>query len=142
MEYGPFGMNHHELGDWLKNLNPLDAASDDLVTQSQLYAFADMYGIRSLKALCLHKLHRDLLASKVQSDSIHSIVDLMVYAYQHTFAIEGKTVDTGEELRDLVITFAACNAGRLVNSPEFISMLNSGGEVVGDFAKAMAKRLG
>ena len=51
------------------------------------------------------------------------------------------TEGTGSELRDLVITYAACKAELLVKHKAFLEMLEEGGEAASAFALFMAKRM-
>ena len=142
-ELGAMGMTHQELQAHLKSLIPRDEASDNLLSHAKLYVFADKYDIRSLRALCLHKLHRDLLAFRVQHDSIADVVALMKYTYENTLDIDEDVAEVGDgsDLRDLVILYAACNAETLVKSKEFRNLLRDGGKIASDYACTLAKRL-
>ena len=51
------------------------------------------------------------------------------------------TVGDECELRDLVIAYAACNAGILMKMREFRAMIRRGGYMSADFTAALARRL-
>jgi len=140
-EYGAMGMSHSELRTHLKQMRPEDELSDKLVYHAKLYIFANMYMIESLKGLCLHKLLRDLEGFDVESDSAGEVAELLRYVYTNTSANDDGTEGTGSELRDLVITYAACKAELLVKDKAFLEMLEEGGEAASAFALFMAKRL-
>jgi hypothetical protein len=140
-EYGAMGMNHDELRTHLKQMKPEDELSDKLVYHAKLYVFANMYMIESLKGLCLHKLLRDLEGFDVEADSAGEVAELLRYVYTNTSANDDGTEGTGSELRDLVITYAACKAELLVKDKAFLEMLEEGGEAASAFALFMAKRL-
>jgi hypothetical protein len=140
-EYGAMGMNHVELRAHLKQMKPEDELSDKLVYHAKLYVFANMYMIESLKGLCLHKLLRDLAEFDVEGDSAGEVAELLRYVYANTSANDDGTEGTGSELRDLVITYAACKAEFLVKDKAFLEMLEEGGEAASAFAQFMAKRL-
>jgi hypothetical protein len=135
------GMNHVELRAHLKQMKPEDELSDKLVYHAKLYVFANMYMIESLKGLCLHKLLRDLAGFEVEGDSAGEVAELLRYVYANTSANDDGTEGTGSELRDLVITYAACKAEFLVKDKAFLEMLEEGGEAASAFAQFMAKRL-
>ena len=140
-EYGAMGMSHVELRTHLKQMQPEDKLSDKLVYHAKLYVFANMYMIESLKGLCLHKLLRDLAGFEVEGDSAGEVAELLRYVYANTSANDDGTEGTGSELRDLVITYAACKAEFLVKDKAFLEMLEEGGEAASAFAQFIAKRL-
>jgi hypothetical protein len=140
-EYGAMGMSHVELRTHLKQMQPEDKLSDKLVYHAKLYVFANMYMIESLKGLCLHKLLRDLVGFEVEGDSAGEVAELLRYVYANTSANDDGTEGTGSELRDLVITYAACKAEFLVKDKAFLEMLEEGGEAASAFAQFIAKRL-
>jgi hypothetical protein len=140
-EYGAMGMSHDELRTHLKQMKPEDELSDKLVYHAKLYVFANMYLIESLKGLCLHKLLRDLEGFDVEADSAGEVAELLRYVYTNTSTNDDGTEGTGSELRDLVITYAACKAELLVKNKAFLEMLEEGGEAASAFALFMAKRL-
>jgi hypothetical protein len=73
-------------------------------------------------------------------------LELVEYIYENSFTpepketTEGKTAGKGCKLRELVIAYAACQAEILVETQAFCIMLQSGGDLASDFAKALVKR--
>jgi hypothetical protein len=139
--YGAMGMNHDELRAHLKGMKPEDEPSDKLVYHAKLYVFATMYMIQSLKDLSLHKLARDLDVFDFQTDSAGEFAELFHYVYVNTSGNDDDTIGTGSELRDLVVTHAACQAEFLVENKPFLEVLEEGGEGASAFAIFLAKRL-
>ena len=139
--YGAMGMSHDELRAYLKSLKPEDEFSDKPVCHAKLYVFATMYMIQSLKDLCLHKLARDLEAFDFKDDSAGEFAELFRYVYVNTSGNDDNTIGTGSELRDLVVTYAACYAEFLVENKAFLEVLEEGGEAASAFAVFMARRL-
>ena len=144
-EIGALGMSHQKLQDYLKNVVPMDEISYRIVTHAKLFIFADIYDIPSLRALCLHKLHRDLLHFRLQDDSILDLVACIDYIYENTTDEGGHVGEDSDvkscDLRELVISFAACHAELLKESKNFQDLLYLGGNFVQDYICALVKRL-
>jgi hypothetical protein len=140
-KYGAMGMSHDELRAYLKSLKPEDKLSDKLVYHAKLYAFATMYMIQSLQDLCLHKLSRDLEGFDFKDDSAGEFAELFRYVYVTTTGNDDDTIGTGSELRDLVVTYAACYAEFLVENKAFLEVLEEGGEAASEFAVSLVKRI-
>jgi hypothetical protein len=132
------GMSHDEVRDRLGGLLPKDEPSEKLVCHAKLHVFAS---IQSLKDLSLHKLSRDLEAFEFEDDSAGEFAELFRYVHVNTSANDDDTIGTGSEMRDLVATWAACQAEFLVKNRPFLDMLEEGGEGASAFAIFMAKRL-
>jgi hypothetical protein len=140
-EYAAMGMSHDELCAHIKSLKPEDEPSKKLVCHAKLYVFATIYMIQSLKDLCLHKLSRDLEAFDFGDDFTGEFAELFRYVYMNTSGNDDDTIGTGDELRDLVITYAACKAEFLVENKAFLEALEEGGEGVSAFAVFIVKRI-
>lgn len=140
-KYGAMDMSYDELRAHLKSMKPEDEPSDKLIYHAKLYVFATMYMIQPLKHLCLHKLSRDLEAFDFKSDSAGEFAEMFRYVYVNTSGNDDDTIGTGSELRDLVVTHAACQAEFLVENKAFLEVLEEGGEGASAFAIFMAKRL-
>jgi hypothetical protein len=97
--------------------------------------------IQSLKDLTLHKLSRDLEAFEFEDDSAGEFAELFRYVYVNTSGNDDDTIGTASEMRDLVATWAACQAELLVENRAFLDVLEEGGEGASAFAIFMAKRL-
>jgi hypothetical protein len=140
-EYGAMGMSHDELRAHLKSLKPEDEPSKKLVCHAKLYVFATIYMIQSLKDLCLHKLSRDLEAFDFRDDLAGEFAALFRYVYVNTSGNGDDSIGIGSELRDLVITYAACKAELLVENKAFLEALEEGGEGASAFAVLIVKRI-
>jgi hypothetical protein len=140
-EYGAMGMSHDELRAHIKSLKPEDELSKKLVCHAKLYVFATIYMIQSLKDLCLHKLSRDLEAFDFRDDFAGEFAELFRYVYMNTSGNDDEAIGTGSELRDLVVTYAACKAGFLVENKAFLEALEEGGEGASAFAVFITKRM-
>ena len=96
--------------------------------------------------LSLHRLHRDLIAYKLKPEAANEVVELVEYVYENSFTPEPKktteerTAGKGCELRDLVMAYAACQAETLVETQAICIMLQGGGDLASEFAKALLKR--
>jgi len=140
-KYGAMGMSHDEIRDHSGGLMPKDEPSEKLVYHAKLHVFATIYMIQSLKDLSLHKLSRDLEAFEFEDDSAGEFAELFRYVYVNTSGNDDDTIGTGSEMRDLVATWAACQAELLVENRAFLDVLEEGGEGASAFAIFMAKRL-
>jgi len=140
-KYGAMGMSHDELRAHIKSLKPEDELSKKLICHAKLYVFATIYMIQSLKDLCLHKLSRDLEAFDFRDDLDGEFAELFRYVYTNTSGNDDEAIGTGSELRDLVVTYAACNARCLVENKAFLEALEEGGEGASAFAVFVAKRM-
>ena len=111
-----------------------DEPSAAVTQHAKLYVMADRYLLRPLKDLTLYKLHRDLLVYTIDSNNdAEEIAKLLRLSYDGTPEVS--------ELRDLVVTFAAARAERLVKRDAFKSFLEDGGEAVVDFTCRVSGRL-
>jgi hypothetical protein len=139
-KFGSIDLSHDDLRKHLDNMRPRDEIAADIIQHAKLFVFADQYLVQPLKDLCIHKLHRDLLEYDIEVNGVAEIADLLAYTYNNTPPeLDGK--GSGFELRDLVMTFAACKAEVLVDDAAFITMMEDGTEVSSAFARYLVKRL-
>ena len=124
----------------LDNIIPSVSRSNDLSSHAKLYCFAMQYMIDNLQDACLHILYRDMVAFKVDSNSIAYVVELIRHTYENTSAAteadegQGRSEDrSGAKLRDLVLQFALAGKEKLRNSADFRLLLFGGGDFVVDF---------
>ena len=113
-------MRHSELRAQHKTMKPRDGPSNHLVLHARLWTFADERLATSLKGLCLHKLHRDLIAYDLTPEHSSDVVDLIAY----TFSGEE---EQAQELRNLVAEYAACKVEILMETNGFQELLSGGG---------------
>jgi hypothetical protein len=81
-----------------------------------------------------------LLEYDIENSGVAEITDLLAYVYNNgPPELDGR--GSGFDLRDLVMTFAACKAEKLVDGATFIAMMEDGTEVSSAFARYVVKRL-
>lgn len=110
-----------------------------LLRHAQLYSFADKWGIQDLRRLTLSKLHKTLTMFEMFPSSVADIVALIRYAF-----CDENTPDKDDgmdELRDLVLCFAAYQDEVLLLSGGFNELLEEGGSFVSNFHKRMMERI-
>jgi hypothetical protein len=122
-----FGRIKHK--DFSKNLKfrkPFIQPSGDILAHAKLWVFADRYLVSDLQDLCLHMLYRELLVFKISENSVLDIFELLTYVYDpdNTRESDEDTVENGEEgyvneLRDLVVSYAACIINELREFMEY-----------------------
>ncbi|KAL8704224.1 MAG: hypothetical protein Q9201_002601 [Fulgogasparrea decipioides] len=120
-----------------KNLESCEEYTQVLLCHAQLYVFADKYDVGTLKMLSLHKLQRTLVEFTLYDERTGDIVDLLRYSYTNT-------VDRPEpidELRLLVVHYAACIIEKLAWNTEFRLLLEQGGSLARDLIGQMVERL-
>jgi hypothetical protein len=106
---------------------------------ARLYVFADEWGIEELKTLTLHKLHHTLITFTLFEARRTDIVELAKFAYsnENTPDLE----DGVDALRALVIHYVTCELESLIESPEFLSLLEQEGQFSRDLVKMLMKRI-
>ncbi|KFY46960.1 hypothetical protein V494_00253 [Pseudogymnoascus sp. VKM F-4513 (FW-928)] len=105
---------------------------------ARLYIFADKWGIESLKALSLHKLHKTLVTFTPYAARLGDVAELVRYTYENTpdFA-HGM-----DDLRSLVMDYLTCEVTNLIRCPEFDQLLEQEGPFATDLVHMMMKRIG
>lgn len=129
-------IQHKDFSKNLKYRTPAVPFSGRLLPHAELWVFADRYLVNDLKDLCLHMLYRELLVFKINSASVFQVFELLSYVYdpEHTVQSDDETKDKGEEvyvneLRDLVISYAACIFDELREFNEYREALHNGGDL-------------
>jgi hypothetical protein len=120
-----------------KNFEICEEYSKVFLCHAQLYIFADKYDISELKGLSLHKLHRTLVEFTLFPQRVGDIVDLIRFSYSNTFDSPGRR----DQLRDLVVQYAACVTKSLANNAEFLSLLEEPGSLASDLVCQLLERL-
>jgi heat shock protein HslJ len=139
-KYGSTEYTHDQIRTFLDNQMPRDEATTQLTEHARVYVMADKYLVPSLKCMAMHKLHRDLVAYSVSASGAGEVADLLRYTYANTSGTDDE-LGTDNELRDLVATYAACQAPELLKDRAFREILEEGGEAASGFACFLAKRL-
>jgi hypothetical protein len=119
---------------------PKDEATAQLREHAKVYVMADRYLVPSLKALAIHKLHRDLVEYEVDIYGAGEVAELLQYTYANTTKVDNSE-GTDNELRELVGSYAACKAKELLKDKVFRAMVKEGGEAALGFASFLAQRL-
>jgi hypothetical protein len=139
-KYGSTQYTHDEIRSFLDNQMPKDEPTARLREHAKVYVMADRYLVPSLKALAIHKLHRDLVKYDMRTHGAGEVVELLRYTYTNTLGVDDAE-GTDNELRDLIATYAAWKAPELLKDKGFREMLEEGGEAAFGFACFLAKRL-
>lgn len=141
-QYPANGMSHIELTNYFNQHFNLFKTFKKLSLHAKLFVLADMYLIEPLKALCLHRLHRDLRVTEPRGQAVPEFVDLLTYSYNNTSGSDVKNQPaSGSDLRDLIMAYASANAKRLTKHSEFKSVLASGGDWTADFLDQVMKKI-
>ncbi len=120
-----------------KNHEPCEDYIEVFLGHARLYVFADKYDVERLRVLTLHKLHRTLAEFTLHGERVGDIVELMRYSYSNTADRSGPI----DDLRSLVIHYAACIAEDLTQSKDFRSLLEEASPLAGDLFEQMLRRL-
>ena len=95
----------------------------------RLYVFADKYGVKSLRKLALHKIHRTLLTFELYPQRVQDLVELVRFAFMDRNTYSGGA----DELRALVTLYMASRVDKLKGSEPFVDLLEDGGPFVRNF---------
>lgn len=99
----------------------------------RLYVLADRFGIETLRALTLWKLHETLVHFTLYETRVPDIVELIEYAYSNTPDYCSRV----DDLRSLVSEYAVCEIDTLGRSPDFVALMEEGGPFIRDWWKLM-----
>jgi len=121
------------------NSSPEEDYTTVFLGHASLYVFAKKYGVESLRALTLNKLHNTLVTFTLYPARIGDIVKLISYTYssEHTPDHE----DRVDDLRALVVHYVACEVDTIGESELFLSLLEEGGPFVRDFWRKVKDRI-
>lgn len=141
-EYGYAHLSHTDLHSHLQNHQKISQPITDITTHAKLYVLADKYMIPHLKDICLHKLHNNLVATKITDETIDYLIELILYTYANT-SDEGDILrGTANKLRDLVMAYAAEHSKEIIQYPAFRHMLSAGGTQAADFMALALTQIG
>lgn len=105
------------------------------LAHARLYVLGEKYGIQTLKAKVLQKLHRTLCHFTLYKACIGGVVDLIRYTYANTPSL--KCMD---QLRELVTHFVTDKPSDLVGSKKFLALVEEGGPFSRDLVAFMLER--
>ena len=120
-----------------KNRESCEDYTEVFLSHARLYVFADKYDIAPLRDLSLHRLQQTLAMFTPYASRVGDIVDLLRYSYLNTADASGLI----DDLRSLVVHYAACMVEDLARSVNFRSLLEEAGSFSGDLFDQMLKRL-
>ena len=106
--------------------------TEDLVSHAKVYVFADYHGIDKLTTISYNNLHRSLIDLNLQAKTLAGVIALFQYSYETLVP---------DDLRDLIVLFAACEVERLWKVPAFRDLLNSHAELGSALVGAVINRL-
>ena len=107
------------------NSDPRQNFTTVFLSHAQLYVIGDKYDIEDLSSLALYRLHKTLSVFSLYDNRIEDVLQLVRYAYQNT--------RQEDRLRGLVTKYITTEVDTIGKSPAFHSLLEEGGEFVGDF---------
>jgi hypothetical protein len=107
---------------------------------ARLYVFADKWGITNLKSLTLSNLHETITEFTLYSKRRTDIVELLrcTYSNDHT---PDRICDEVDALRALVMLFIGVEIDSMSKCPEFLGLIEEGGECASDLVKIMMQRI-
>ncbi|KAI9841076.1 MAG: hypothetical protein M1838_003786 [Thelocarpon superellum] len=95
---------------------------------AELYVFADQYGIKDLKTLVLHKLHRLLVVFSAYESRVTDIVALVRYTYTNTPFCD----NIADQFREMVLLYVASQFKKIGRSQDFVDLVAEGGSFAAD----------
>lgn len=118
-----------------RNQSPKEDYLPIFLAHARLYVLAEKYGIQTLKAKVLQKLHLTLCHFTLYKACIRGIIDLIRYTYANTPSL--KCMD---QLRELVIHFVTDKPRGLAGSKKFLALVEEGGPFSRDLVALMLER--
>jgi hypothetical protein len=103
-----------------------------ILRHARLFVFADCYDISGLAELALHYLGQELAEYRLYAPHLEWIVDLLRYCYNNS---------APEDLKSLVVLWAACNVKVLWAEETFKDLLETSGEFSAALVGALVERL-
>lgn len=117
------------------NTVPEEDYRPEFLAHARLYVLSEKYGIETLKAKVLQKLHLTLCHFTLYKACIGGVVDLIRYTYANTPSL--KRMD---KLRELLIHFVTDHPSELVGSKKFLALVEEVGSFSRDLVSLMLER--
>lgn len=109
---------------------PAQDFTEVLLAHAKVYTFATMTSIPELRNLALNNLQQTLKGFVVYPERVRDLVELARYAYSNGAS---RSADgTMDSLRELVVSYIACEITTIRRCPEFVQLLEEGGEFASD----------
>lgn len=118
-----------------KNKSPKEDYRPVFLAHARLYVLAEKYGIKTLKAKVLQKLHLTLCHFTLYKACIRGVVDLIRYTYANTPSLK-----CTDQLRELVVHFVTDHPSELAASKNFLALVEEGGPFSRDLVALMLER--
>ena len=106
-------------------LSSVSPTSESLLYHAKIYLFAEKYLIDNLRIHSLRKLHASLQDFDLTLQTSGDILELLEFAYTYTARQESSE----NELRALVVHYAACKTEILKRNVNLRSLLEANGEI-------------
>lgn len=87
-----------------------------LLCHAKVYVFAECYGITQLMTLSYNKLHQSLIDLNLHAKTLADVIGLAQYSYETLVP---------DDLKELVVLFAACEVERLWKEEQFQDLLGT-----------------
>lgn len=123
--------------DARKNRESCEEYTDVFLSHARVYVFAEAYNVQQLRYVALQKLQRTLAGFTLYEERTGDITTLLRYVYENTAEHKHEL----DDLRSLVIHFAACNIETIAQDESFKNMLKEGGSIIGDLLYRLMQRL-
>lgn len=107
------------------DLSSASPTTQSLLYHAKIYSFAEIYLIDNLRILSLRKLHASLQGFDLTLRTSEDILELLEFAYTHTARQEASE----NELRALIVHYAACKTEILKQNVNLRSLLEANGEM-------------
>jgi hypothetical protein len=108
-----------------RDLSSASPTTESLLYHAKIYIFAEKYLIDNLRILSLRKLHASLQDFDLTLETSENILELLEFAYTHTARQESSE----NELRALIVHYAACKIKILKQNVNLRSLLEANGEM-------------
>ena len=121
-----------------KNDNPAEDYTNVFLSHARVYVFADQYDVQGLRSSAVKELQLALAHYFLYPERTGDIIALMQYIYSN----EGKSVSGFDDLRSVLTAYMSCEMDTLMKDSAFKElMFEDGGALLGDFMKAVEKRI-
>ena len=120
------------------NKDPTEDYASVFLSHARLYVFAEQYDIQPLKNLALEELQLSLASYNLNAERTGDIISLLRYIYANT----RESVAGVEDPRTLLTAYLGYEMDTLMEDKAFEELMSEdGGALLGDFVKAVKKRI-
>ncbi|SPQ27194.1 85d318cb-82bd-4448-9ce0-4fa806733f74 [Thermothielavioides terrestris] len=108
------------------------SGAESFLHHARVYVFADYYGISRLTEMALYNLGQALAAFDLRDDNVEEVVELVRFCYEES---------RPDQLRSLVLLYAACKAEKLWKNAGFQQLVGKPGDLSTDLIGTLMDRL-